>query len=129
MAAVRQPRDHRLRVRRATVVCGVLGGAALVDACVEVWGAFELVGSGLVGVDGVDGRHTADPGPANPEAQDLPAAARLDVSELPQRREREFTQALARIDGRPETQHLLGAGGVGDDMAHIPAAVLPCDDG
>jgi hypothetical protein len=36
----------------ATVVCCVLGGAALVGACVEVYGTFELVGGADVGVDG-----------------------------------------------------------------------------
>jgi hypothetical protein len=39
-----------------------------------------------------------------------------------------MTQALARIDGRAETQHLGGPGRVGDYVAHVATAVLPGDD-
>src|SRR5271165_3825635 len=41
-----------------------------------------------------------------------------------QRCEREVAQSFPRLDHRAETQHAGGAGWVGDDMAHIAAAVL-----
>ena len=41
-----------------------------------------------------------------------------------QRREREFAQTVARVYGRAETQHLDRPAGIGDDVAHVAAAVL-----
>jgi len=46
----------------------------------------------------------------------------------PQRCVRELAQTVARVDGRAEPQHLGGAGGIGDDVTHIAAAVLAGDD-
>src|ERR1700752_1467403 len=46
-----------------------------------------------------------------------------------QRREREFTQAVTRVDGGAETEHVGRAGRIGDDVANVAAAVLPGDDG
>ncbi len=46
----------------------------------------------------------------------------------PQRRVRELAQTVARVDDGPEPQQLRRAGRVGDDVAHVAAAVLAGDE-